>query len=107
MHIYTLGYKQYCIIYFAAKIVLPLATGSSFSWPLDLSIYFILCHLSTSLISGTKGAAGSSCISPSPALESAASPRIPSSFYWRMVLKTLGHITFYECQLNIDIIQYK
>lgn len=69
--------------YFMAQIVPVLAIGSSFSWllcPFDMSPSS--CSLSTSLLSGTKDAPGSSCLS-------CTSPRINHFFSepWFLLLE--------------------
>lgn len=83
MHVYWLVI-QYRGIYFVAQIVLAEALGSSFSWLL-FSFLFFFFHSSTFFLAW-QGTAGSSCVFPARALESAISPGSPGSFDWRRIL---------------------
>lgn len=94
---YTSVIIQHYVIYFIAQIVLsvghwelfPLAPVSLWriSIPVRMCVWgFVLFHLYVKhfLLSGTTDAPGSCWIFPA----SAASPRSPDSFYWRLALET-------------------
>lgn len=48
---------------------------------------FVLLVWTLLYLLALKDASGSSCILPAPLLESVISPRVPGSFYWKMLLK--------------------
>lgn len=75
---YTLGYNQ-ILLYFVAKIVLVLTTGSSFSssWLIPVSVCVRVCVLTLTF---------RRC--KDILLESAISPKSPGSCLWRIVLET-------------------